>query len=204
MVTSPYVSVPRTWEGDTAVVIASGPSLTVEDVTYCRDRAHVIAVKDAIRLAPFASCLYGCDATFWQRHKGLPEYTGAKYSIDPRAAGHGPHLLRNTGETGLELEPTGLRTGKNSTYQAVNLAVHYGVRRILLLGVDMGHTPHGHKYFFGNRPSHQQLTSPFAAMLLLWPTLIAPLAALGVTVINCSRTTALVCFPQQTIEEALP
>jgi len=201
---SPYVTVPRAWEGETAVVIASGPSLTQADIAYCRDRgARLIAVKDAIRWAPFADCLYGCDATFWIRHRGVPECVSVKYSIDPRAAGHGPLLLRNTGESGLELDPTGVRTGKNSTYQAVNLAVHYGVRRIVLLGLDMGHSPHGHKYFYGNRPSHQQVVSPFAAMLVVWPTLLAPLTALGVQLVNCSRQTALRCVPQMALEEAL-
>jgi hypothetical protein len=201
---SPYVTVPRAWDGDTAVVIASGPSLTQADVAHCRDRARLIAVKDAVQWVPFADCLYGCDATFWTRHRGWPDCRSVKYSIDPRAAGHGPSLLRNTGESGLELDPSGVRTGRNSTYQAVNVAVHYGVRRILLLGVDMGHTPHGNKYFFGNRPHHQQVVSPWHAMLLVWPTLVAPLAAAGVTLINCSRQTAIDCFPRVALEEALP
>ncbi len=202
MVTPPRV--PRIWGGETAVILASGPSLCQEDVDACQGRARVLAVKDAIRLAPTADGLYGCDASFWARHEGFPTFTGFKYSIDPRA-GRWPAVivLRNTGESGLERDPSGLRTGRNSTYQAVNLAVHLGASRVLLLGLDMGHSPCGPKYFFGHRPSDQQVQSPWASMLLLWPTLVAPLLALGIAIVNCSRVTAVTCFPRQSLREAL-
>ena len=196
MVTIPYARVPRAWDGETVVILASGPSLTVEDADYCRGKARVIAVKDAIRLTPFADCLYGCDANFWVGHHGFPTFSGLKYSIDPVAAAQaGVPLLRNTGETGLELDPSGLRTGMNSTYQAVNLAVHLGVRRMLLLGVDMGHSPHSAKYFYGDRPRGQR-PSPFHAFMLKFQTIAGPLQDLGIEVINCSRQTALACFPR--------
>ncbi len=202
MVTAPIV--PRIWGGATVVLLASGPSLTPEDVASCRGRATVLAVKDAIRLAPWADGLYGCDASFWHRHQGFPTFAGLKYSIDPNAARWpGVTILRNTGERGLELDPTGLRTGRNSSYQALNLAVHLGASRILLLGLDMGHSPCSPKYFFGDRPSDQQQASPWASMLELWPTLVAPLAALGVEVINCSRVSAVTAFPRLALHEAL-
>lgn len=195
-------TVPRAWVGETAVIIAPGPSLTADDVAYCRGKARLIAVKDAIRLVPFADCLYGCDADFWVLHKGFPDFHGLKYSLDPGSAVVGAAILRNTGECGLELEPSGLRTGKNSTYQAINLAVHLGVRRIRLLGVDMGHAPHSPKYFYGDRPSGRR-PSPYHAFILQFQTLVEPLAELDIEVLNCSRVTALTCFPRVPLHEAL-
>lgn len=199
--------VPRIWGGETAVILGSGPSLCQEDVDTCRGHAKVIAVKDAIQIAPWADALYGAGADqvrWWQRHGDttLTTFPGLRYTLDPKAA-RWATVLRNTGETGLETDPSGLRTGKNSCYQAVNLAVHLGSTRILLLGVDMGHSPHGQKYFFGDRPPDQQVPSPWHAMLLLWDTIVAPLVALGVRVINCSRETALTCFLRQPLCEAL-
>src|SRR6478609_8593286 len=41
------VSVPKLWPGETFVVIGGGASLTHEDVAYCRDRARVVAIKEA-------------------------------------------------------------------------------------------------------------------------------------------------------------
>lgn len=195
--------VPKLWPASTVVVLASGPSLTREDVESCRGRARLIAVKDAIRLAPFADCLYGYDAKFWRWHDGFPAFTGLKYSMDPDAARHGVQLLRNTGTEGLELDPCGLRTGMNSTYQAVNLAVHLGARRIVLLGADMGHSPHGSKYFFGNRDWPQQVQSPFGGFIATFLTIVDPLRAIGVEVLNASRSTTLTAFPRVSLEEAL-
>ena len=41
-------------------------------------------------------------------------------------------------------------------------------------------------------------------MRYFFPTLVAPLRAAGVEVVNCSRSTRLDCFPRGTIEEVLP
>jgi hypothetical protein len=198
-------TVPRLWPGETVVILASGPSLCADDVDYCRGHAKVIAVKDAVQLAPWADVLYGCgaDASRWWQHHGdtLKAFGGLRYTLDPQAAKWAT-VLQHTGESGLETNPAALRTGKNSTYQAINLAVHLGAIRILLLGLDLAASPHGTKYFFGNRPAGQQRASPFDACLALFATLVAPLKALGVTVINCSRQTALTCFPRQPIQQA--
>jgi len=199
-----YATVPRDWPDETAVVIGSGPSLTADDVEHCRGRARVIALKDAVQLAPWADVLYACgnDAShWWPRHGPSLTFAGARYALEPYAVKWGARILRDTGEAGLETAPDGVRTGKNSAYQAVNLAVHYGVTRVLLLGVDMGHSPHSPKYFYGDRK--HQLPSPYGAMLALWPTLIEPLKTLGVELINCSRQTALDCFHRVPINEAL-
>jgi hypothetical protein len=109
-------------------------------------------------------------------------------------------VLQNTGTDGLELAPTGLRTGINSGYQALNLAVHLGADRILLLGYDMG--PDGTRdHWFGEHPDCQP--SPYAQMREYFETLVAPLAELGISVINCSRRTALTAFPCVPLEQEL-
>lgn len=198
-------TVPPLWPGATAVILASGPSLCAEDVDYCRGRAKVIAVKDAVQLAPWADVLYACgaDASRWWQHHGdcLKDFAGLRYTLDPAAAKWAT-VLQNGGESGLETNPAALRTGKNSSYQAINLAVHLGAIRILVLGLDLAASPHGHKYFFGNRPAGQQRPSPFDACLALFATLVAPLRALGITVINCSRQSALTCFPRMPVAQA--
>jgi len=111
------------------------------------------------------------------------------------------HVLQNTGYTGLELEPTGLRTGRNSGYQAINLAVHLGAARILLLGYDMAENPVGPSHWFGEHPDHQP--SPYPQMREAFDTIVEPLAAIGVTVVNCSRRTALTAFPCALLEDEL-
>lgn len=187
----------------TFALIGGGPSLTQADVDLLRNRCFVIAINDAYRLAPWADVLYAADQKWWTWHNGVPGFTGPKYSID---GGYNPvtqpgvQVLRNTGFDGLELDPSGLRTGFNSGYQALNLAVHFGAKRILLLGYDM--SVNGRQtHWFGHHPDLEP--SPYDKMRAAFDTLVQPLAELGVEVLNCSRRTALQTFPIVSLEEAL-
>lgn len=184
----------------TIVCLASGPSLTQADVDACRGRARVLAIKDAIRLAPWADWLYACDAKWWKRYGDALKFAGEKYTLDHMARSYAT-VLRNTGETGIETDPTGLRTGKNSGYQAINLAVHKGARRIVLLGYDMQADMTGRDHWFGAHPWRTR--PPYELFLAIFPTIVAPLHALGIEVLNATRRTALRCFPCVTLEEAL-
>jgi hypothetical protein len=196
------IDVPKRWPGQTFVLIGGGPSLTPDDVDAVHGWARVIAINDAYRLAPWADVLYACDAKWWKWHHGVPSFPGPKYSIASSDPVTYPdvQVLNNTGITGLELEPTGLRTGLNSGYQAINLAVHLGAERILLLGYDL--SPDGTQtHWFGEHPDVQP--SPYPQMRAAFDSLIEPLQSLRITVINCSRRTALTTFPCVPLEQEL-
>lgn len=195
--------VARLFPNATVVCLASGPSLTTEDVEYCRGKAPVIAVNDTHRMAPFADVLYACDAKWWEHHRGVPGFYGLKFALQsPAGRWPGVTVLKNDGVTGLAAEPSALCTGKNSGYQAINLAVHLGARRIVLLGYDMQSTG-GKTHWFGDHPRALQQTAPYRMFLSMFDTIVQPLAALGITVLNCTRQTALKCFPRVSLEEAL-
>lgn len=186
-------------DSTTFVCLAGGPSLTQADVDVCRGRARVIAIKDAIRLAPWADVLYACDAKWWKHYGDALQFPGQRFTLD-HFASQWAEVLRNTGDTGLELAPGGIRTGKNSGYQAINLAVHLGARRIILLGYDM--QPAGARdHWFGEHP--WKTRPPYALFLQLFPSIVEPLKAIGVEVLNASRVSALSCFPRVAIEDAL-
>jgi len=185
----PRASVPRLWPGETVVCVGTGPSLTQADVDACRGRARVIVINDAYTIAPWADVLYAADEKWWTWKKGAPTFAGLKYTIDPqRRAWPGLAVLRNSGQHGLESNPSGLRTGFNSGFQAIGLAVHLGASRIVLLGYDMMGD-----HFFGSHPDKTR--PPFAPCLKAFETLPGPLAAAGVEVINATRHTALKTFP---------
>lgn len=199
-----YATVPALWPGETVVCLGTGPSLTQADVDYCRDKARVIAIKHAIEWAPWADALYACggDAGKWWQRNGdaLASYAGLRYTLDPKAAPWAS-VLKNTGFIGLEASPDGLRTGKNSGYQAIGLAVHLGATRIVLLGYDMQPDAQDRDHFFGQHWHHGRV--PFRVFVELFESLIEPLRALGVQVLNASRATALTAFPCVALEEAL-
>jgi hypothetical protein len=193
--------VPRVWPDSLIVCLGTGPSLTGADVTRVQGQ-RVIAINNAYQLAPWADVLYACDAKWWRWHAGAPTFHGRKYMLQPACREY-PEItaLRNTGPTGLELDPSGLRTGHNSGYQAINLAVHLGARTIVLLGYDM-QSPGRDAHFFGAHPD--QSKPPFSRCLATFATLVEPLAARGIAVLNCTRQTALRCFPQPALDEVVP
>lgn len=202
--TRTYAPVEPVWPGSTVVCIGTGPSLTKADVEYCRGRAKVIAVKHAIEWAPWADALYSCgsDAGKWWQRNGdaLTWFTGLRYTLDPTAA-KWAQVLKNTGYLGLETDPSGLRTGKNSGYQAINLAVHFGALRIVLLGYDMAPDAKGKEHFFGKH--WHNLEFQLKGFVELYDSLVQPLKALGIQILNASRSTALKAFPCVSLEEAL-
>ena len=194
--------VPRLWPESTFVCLGCGPSLIPADVEACRGRARVLAVNDAWRLAPWADVLYACDARWWRHYQGVPAFHGLKFGLEP-VIYRDVQTLQDTGPEGLEVEPTGLRTGRNSGYQAINLAVHLGARRILLLGYDMQRTG-GAAHFFGEHPEGLRQPSPFETFLAAFPTLLGPLATLRIDLVNCSRHTALTSVPGGVLADWLP
>ncbi len=201
------VAVPRSWPGSTVVLLATGPSLNQADVDYCRGKARVLAINNAYQLCPWADAMFGTDARFWAWHKGVPSFTGPKWSLEHsqwgpyRAKYPDIQRLRNTGPGGIEHEPTGLKNGRNSGFAAVNLAIHYGAKRILLLGYNMQPIK-GVGHFFGEHPNKQR--SPYDQFRRRFESLKKPLAKLGVSVINCTEGSALMAFPKQDLREALP
>lgn len=213
----PYWRAEALWPGAAMAIIAGGPSLTPSQVEACRDRQwggsklRVIAVNNGYQIAPFADLLYFCDDKWWQwHHKALAKWPGLIVRLDGGAFDFGDNrikVLRNSGvHKGLTTERDRLHTGQNSGYQAINLAVHLGAKRILLLGFDMKAGPvvgrsvqtHWHK-------DHPGGTSPsvYDQMLPHFQTLIEPLAAAGVELINCTPGSAIQCFKKSTIEAAL-
>lgn len=198
----------RLWTGATIVCAASGPSLSAADLEAVRAVGlPVIAVNDAIELAPWADVLYSSDRSWWKSqwkgHKRL-SFDGLKVSIgtlagqaEPYPSKFGVQVLTNTGDRGLECDPSGLRSGRNSGYAAVNLAVHLGASTILLLGYNMGRVD-GQSHFHGRRPSIQ---SPYRMFLDHFRTMVEPLKSAGVRVINCTAQTALQCFPIGDVRE---
>lgn len=198
----PPVRVPRLWHDATVVILASGPSLATTDIDQCVG-IPVIAIKNSIALAPWADVLYACDRRWWRAHPETRNYLSPKYGLEPVPDRPDVQILRNTGEIGLELDPTGLRTGRSSGYQAINLAVHLGARTILLLGYDLHADAKGRHRWHGDHP-YGGPPPPYILFRERMATLVEPLQELGVTVINCTPDSALEHFEQRPLRTVLP
>jgi hypothetical protein len=209
-----YWHAPELWPGSLFVIIAGGPSLTDEQVAKATalrwngSKARVIAINDGYRKAPAADVLYFCDDKWWTwHHKALASWGGLIVRLEGGKHDFGDKrikVMRNYGREGFCDIRDGLMTGRNSGFQALNLAAHLGAKRIVLLGYDMraelgGRVPKTH--WFGDHPGG---TSPdvYNQMRPLFATIAAPLADRGIEVFNCSPGSALTAFPRVCIDEA--
>lgn len=196
-------SVPKMWEGQPCVILASGPSMSEEVAQTVRYAAgyRVIVVNNTIDLAPWADMLYAADVAWWMQHeKKWRPFTGLKVSC----ADANPYkdvLMLKVGSTeGFDPDPSIICTGGNSGYQAMCVAVHAGCSRILLCGFDMRpghwHKEHAWPLRVTTEERYEQWVKRFA-------TLVDPLARRGVVVQNCTPDSALQCWPQVDLLEAL-
>lgn len=163
----------------------------------------MIAVSDAYKLAPFADVLYSCDARWWRLHGGVPEFGGSKHSfqkVDTKGVEVTPLLARSSAP-----HPALAVGGGNSGYQAVLLAVRRQRNPIILLGFDCLARKSGKTHFHGDhpRPLKNPAAPDFGRWVEAFNRLAPALHGLGIEVINCSRETALTCFPRKPLEDVL-
>ena len=185
------------------VILAPGPSLIVEDVEACRGKANIIAVNDAWRLAPWADALYAADPCWWDHYQGVPDFSGDKWTQSMEAADRWAlKYIPCRQRLGLSLDRACIHSGWNSGYQALNLAVLFGAKRIFLLGFDMQEAI-DKAHFFGNHPEALQKRSTYSAFIRAFETTTPDLKRAGCAVINCTRQSALSCFPKRSIEEEI-
>lgn len=199
------------WSGFAVAIIASGPSAKKANISAVRDAMPVIAIKENIDLAPWADVVYGCDAAWWKKCQGLPEFPGLKVSWrgsnSLRPAAYKDIKLVDIPATSDELifEPSGkLGAGGNSGFQALNLAIQFGAKHILLIGFDMHDRSGAHWYGRNNWP---QGNNPTEDNFRRWRRafeLAAPkLRDRGIQVFNASEGSALKCFEKMSVESAL-
>lgn len=197
----------KDWRGDDVAIIASGPSAGSAPIHLLQDRVRAIAVNESWHLARWADVLYACDGTWWRRNKGVPDFAGLRVTYDKSAARDFKGLERiDIGRKQDEIlfdVPGVVGDAGNSGFQALNLAVQFGARRILLIGFDMNLRAGLHWH----GPHPQGLNNPRETFMARWikayERAAKQLEHLGVAVVNASATSDLRCFPVATIEETL-
>jgi hypothetical protein len=193
------------WSGQTAVIVGTGPSaVPIEQGPF-----RAVVIKSSWRLAPWADVLYGIDKGWWIANHGAPHFKGLKVSPSPtvckvfglRQVTLKPRaeiLLGTTGVIGC-----GLKTGGGfSGFQAINLAVQFGAKRIVLVGFDMSLSNGAHW-----NSDQRGVAKPDADRVKSWRIALDRCApqfkSLGVEVINTAEHSALTAFPKMALEQAL-
>jgi hypothetical protein len=219
------------WADETVCLLGGGPSLTSEQIVRVRE-AHergdvrCIAVNDCYLVAPFADVLYFADVAWWRWHvegvekpalginaqevrKRFDSFRGQRCSIQAGVTliqDERVHFLRNKHYphhgTGLSLERDAIVTGRNSGFQALNVAILAGAKRILLLGFDGRPALDGRAHWHGGHPKPPH-PAAWKAIVGSFDAAEREIQKAGVEVINCSATSQI-GFRKMAIEDALP
>ena len=153
--------------------------------------------------------MYACDAAWWRVHEGAPTFRGEKWSTHGSKSHndkleladlYGLNLVQGAdsrNSVGFSTDPAVIHYGSNSGFQAVNLAILFGCRRIVLVGFDM----HG-THFFGRHPKGLRNTTNYANFIRAFDLAAKRLPA-GVEIVNATPGSALRCFPMVNLDDYL-
>ena len=177
------------FRGMTVCCMASGPSLTQQDVDAVRDAGIVtVVVNRTFEIAPWAQYIYAGDDTWWMRyHDKIPE-TMERWTCAARASRNyraNLHVARGPWNSGL---------------RALQWAVGRNAKRVILLGYDCKHID-GRAHWHDNYPALGNAVS-----VTRWPEQFAKYARQirgRCDVVNCSPDTALTCFLRQDLQSVL-
>ncbi len=198
-----YWRVEREWAGECCFIVAGGPSVLAQAVERLRGH-RVIAINSSWSRVPFAEFLFFGDARWFDLHRDqvVNEFAGRIATCAKGVAHSRVLLLRRQPPPGLALEPDAVALQWTSTSGAMNLAVHLGAARVVLLGVDGRLAEDGRTHHHAPHPwdlrhgwadkQRDELAS-----------LVAPLAARRVEVLNASPGSAVPYWPSISFEEAL-
>ena len=198
------------WKNKTVVCVAGGPSLDDKmSLGYMRNiyspgnNSKIIAVNDAYKLIPDADILYACDSQWWEWHKGAPDFKGYKlqhgyfptYQDKTKKSEPYPGIdyITSDGTSGFSEDMENIRTGGNSGYQAVHIAMQLGAKEVILFGYDMKATEEK-SHWFGEHPNGRGCNSRYERWIKEFE-ILAPIAKKkGINIYNASKNSALTCF----------
>tara|TARA_R110001632_G_scaffold168793_1_gene287646 strand:- start:725 stop:1516 length:792 start_codon:yes stop_codon:yes gene_type:complete len=198
-----YGKVDKIWNGETVYLIGGGPSLKNFKWNSLQGK-KTIAINKAITVYPNADAVYWTDGRVYTWfEKEINEFKGLKYTIRARNYSSDITILKKGKKYGLELTKDTLSHGNNSGYAAINLAIHLGAKRIVLLGYDMGNNGTS-THFHDGYPVNPTSAKIYKDQFLPGFTILRDeLKGKGIQIFNACPTSNLKVFPIITIEEAL-
>ena len=220
------------FKGETAILVATGPSIKyqVNKIRAAKmgKRCRIITVNNAYEIAPFADAHISCNDDWWEyywpksavlREMACPKYTWYQHL----AKRYGIQYVKAVVEDGLSTDPRIIHINHGSGPMGINLALHLGIKKLLLVGHDMkfandydgarrkaGSTD---RHFFGEYPPELQhwpsvkigKSKPgvIDGLIEAYDKMVPQLPSLEMDIINCTPGTALTSFPISTLGKEL-
>jgi hypothetical protein len=179
--------------------------------------SHVIGVNNAYTIGPWIDAVFFGDCAWYLVHReALAKFRNLKVTCCPRFAnktekdsegikylpkGGGREIEGGGPKHGLSGNPSRVCWNHNSGAAAINLAVHFGVKRIVLLGFDMRLDDSNRSHWHGFHQSNGLAT--FARHLRGFPAIAEDAKNRGIEILNANSESAIEAFPKVTLKEIL-
>lgn len=170
---------------------------------------HVIGINNVYQIGTWIDILFFGDNSWYLVHrKALAKWPGIKVTCNPRfdAKKHGVEGIKfvakdHSHRYGISSSQAMVSWNANSGSASISLAVHLGVKRIILLGFDMkmeGPMSHWHGSHGPNKKK-----PPFNRHLKGFPDIAKDAKQMGIEILNASPDSAIKEFKKVNIKEVL-
>ena len=227
--------VPRIWDGGDVWIIGGGPSVSrqfevpdkvVQEVmagtlppsayssymSFLHDK-HVIGVNVAYMIGDWIDMVFFGDKGFFLAHQQrLADFPGMKVSCEPTTdkVDWVKFVTRDTKHSrGISGNPKMVSWNNNSGAAAINVAVHTGAKRIILLGFDMklngSNNQHWHDvYKRGVITGEKRMRNlPFDRHRRGFPVIAQDAQKMGVEILNCNLDSRIECFSKVSLKDLI-
>lgn len=188
---------PREFADQTVFVIGGGSSLSSIDPERLREKRIIATNEAGLTLTPWADVLFWADKRWRELNLSrLNLHTGAYKVTRGHWQLHGVHTLKTVKGFKPPREPWEIG-GRSSGEAAVQLAVHMGADRVVLLGFDMtpGHFHDKHKWTVPE--------STYATFIDSFNWTAEWCKTKGVEVLNATPNSALTCFTKVDLDDLI-
>ena len=170
---------------------------------------HVIASNLSYQLGNWIPVMYFCDKGFYLTNRelllGFHNLKVTDVSLPIRYANDHVNIkkMRRDNRAGISKDRDCICWNRNSGGGAINLAVHFGVKRILLLGYDMKSQKNGQPRWHVGQRNYSVATGDrtYERFLRMYPFIARHAKERGVEILNVTDDSALDVFPKVSLKD---
>jgi hypothetical protein len=176
---------------------------------------HVIAINNTYQIGNWIDAVFFGDCCWYLVHRmALANFPGLKVTCcdrfeknDKKCREEGIKYLAKdkNHRQGISNNRSAVSWNSNSGAAAISLAVHFGVKRIILLGFDMCLDDGGVSHWHGShgKPGERLKSPPFKRHLKGFPAISEDAQRMGIEIINANPKSAIDVFTKMSVGELL-
>jgi hypothetical protein len=197
----------------------SRPSVYSEYLSQLHNK-HVIGVNNAYQIGTWIDAVFFGDCHWYLVHRqALSKWPGIKVTCCYRFSGRSEKEMEGIKflsrdkkrKHGISTSPSFVSWNGNSGAAAISLAVHFGVKRIILLGFDMNLDENQNSHWHGSHrnPNGREAIRkikrkpPFERHLRGFPDIAEDARRMGVEILNANPNSAINDFKKVTVKDVL-